>query len=746
MVCVNSVNVTPKSITMKVGDWYYDAKATVTPENATCKSVCWGSFNKLVATVNPTTGYIYAKRQGKVKIFARACDGSGAKAYIDVIVEPRYVESIRLSKGYKYMQTSKTFALTATVSPDNATFKSIYWASSNENVAKVDHKGVVTAVSAGTATIRAVAKDGGGAKATCFVRVTDDILVSSIEINASKTTMLVGESMFLKSKAYPENATNKCVCWESADPSIGAINPHNGMLIANSDGEVVITAKACDGSGTIGSLLIEVKKPVDGLRTHTDSYVYVDTVESDEAMLKDANGQNVMLKAASGDIVTLMQSETIIVDSKEFYRILYKGMITYVLAENFSQVVIAEPEFNFEREVTAVPRYNATMNVYSSANDAANVEGSFIYGNIISLVNDVPQRGGWYAVYGKSTDGSNIYGWCDGNYLEFPTLITETATYVRTTPCIDNNNIMKDSNNNLVQLQPEQTARLIKSNTISSDNKEWYEIEYDGGIGYVFAEHSVRSEAGEFLISQAGDLSPLQIHRMLDNIRNCPTSIIPDNRRDAAVSVTLAMVRARYVPTLVAGMIGNIIFEGEPGKFESSNYINNPKPYYLSYMDSEFRGANYYLNNYSGKTVMEVNMFDVRDMVNELRAITNGTGKLNGRSIGFGLGCIQWSFVRTYPLVDLYMYINNCSSVITKEQVVEAETMNIIRELTTTYSSKVRNWENACEDINSNDAAYKAGWHLSMYYVVPSGGETSADIRGTRAQLVYAELIKNLDS
>ena len=62
-------------------------------------------------------------------------------------------------------------ALTVTVSPANATDKSVTWSSDKEVVATVDKNGVVTALTLGTATITATANDGSGAKATFTVTV-----------------------------------------------------------------------------------------------------------------------------------------------------------------------------------------------------------------------------------------------------------------------------------------------------------------------------------------------------------------------------------------------------------------------------------------------------------------------------------------------------------------------------------------------------------------------------------------------
>ena len=53
----------------------------------------------------------------------------------------------------------------------NATNKKVKWTSSNSKVAKVDSKGKVSAVSKGTATIKATSLDGSNKTVTCKVKV-----------------------------------------------------------------------------------------------------------------------------------------------------------------------------------------------------------------------------------------------------------------------------------------------------------------------------------------------------------------------------------------------------------------------------------------------------------------------------------------------------------------------------------------------------------------------------------------------
>ena len=78
------------------------------------------------------------------------------------------VESISLDKTELELFVAESSALSASVFPDNATYKNVCWSSNDESVATVSSSGIVEAVSGGTAVIMASA---GGQVATCQVVV-----------------------------------------------------------------------------------------------------------------------------------------------------------------------------------------------------------------------------------------------------------------------------------------------------------------------------------------------------------------------------------------------------------------------------------------------------------------------------------------------------------------------------------------------------------------------------------------------
>ena len=261
MVYVDSITLDPKEMTIPVGGWYNGPKVTISPANATKKSVTWLGSDDTVAVVNSSTGMVFGNEVGEIRVYATAKDGSGANDYYTLTVCPRIpVTSITLSRTEVCMERDQSFILYAAVEPDNATDKALHWSSSNSYVATVEN-GVVTTHNSGTATIAAMPRDGSNVIATCTVRVTEDRLVTSVEIDDPPTTMIVGDTQVLQASVYPDDATHKSVVWHSEDETIATVNPDTGLLTAQSEGITWIYATAKDGSGSYGVFTLEVKKP-----------------------------------------------------------------------------------------------------------------------------------------------------------------------------------------------------------------------------------------------------------------------------------------------------------------------------------------------------------------------------------------------------------------------------------------------------------------------------------------------------
>ena len=148
--------------------------AAITPDNATNKNVTWESDNENVATVE--NGVVTAVGAGTATITVTTEDGSFTDTCQVTVKEAANVPvtSVSLDKTTLELTEGETAQLTATVLPDNATNKAVTWSTSNASIATVDANGLVTAVSAGTATITVTTEDGSFT-AKCTVTVREDV-------------------------------------------------------------------------------------------------------------------------------------------------------------------------------------------------------------------------------------------------------------------------------------------------------------------------------------------------------------------------------------------------------------------------------------------------------------------------------------------------------------------------------------------------------------------------------------------
>ncbi len=169
---VYSVSVYPGSVTIRKGEWYYGAYATVRASSYCSTDVRWYSNNTNVATVNAATGYIYARSAGTARIYAQSKVDSSKWDYITVNVTNGNicVDSVCLNYSYLSLEKGDRRDLSATVCPANATNKSISWSSSNNSVARVNpDSGYVTAQGAGTATITATVQENAAISDSCII-------------------------------------------------------------------------------------------------------------------------------------------------------------------------------------------------------------------------------------------------------------------------------------------------------------------------------------------------------------------------------------------------------------------------------------------------------------------------------------------------------------------------------------------------------------------------------------------------
>lgn len=178
---VKSVKVAAKSVTLTAGS-SKAINATVLPKKASVKKLKYTTSNKKVAVVS-NKGIITAKKQGKAVITAASTDGNNKKAAVKVTVKAKSakevaVSGITMAEAAHVMNVADTYQAKATVTPANATNKSVVWSSANAQVATVNANGLVTAVNRGTTDVVATTVSGN-LSAKCTITVASVAHVST---------------------------------------------------------------------------------------------------------------------------------------------------------------------------------------------------------------------------------------------------------------------------------------------------------------------------------------------------------------------------------------------------------------------------------------------------------------------------------------------------------------------------------------------------------------------------------------
>jgi C1A family cysteine protease/uncharacterized protein YjdB len=133
-------------------------KETIFPSITPYKNVVWLSSNTRVALVSQY-GLVTAKAAGTAIIYvASSFDNNKRTSCKITVTQP--VTSIKLNKTKLTLTKGKTYKLTATINPSNATNKKVTWKTSNTRISSISKTGKLIAKSKGIAYITVTTVDG----------------------------------------------------------------------------------------------------------------------------------------------------------------------------------------------------------------------------------------------------------------------------------------------------------------------------------------------------------------------------------------------------------------------------------------------------------------------------------------------------------------------------------------------------------------------------------------------------------
>ncbi len=201
---------------------------------------------------------------------------------------------------------------------------------------------------------------------------------TSVSLDISSRTMIVGNQYTLEATVYPSNASNKSVTWSSSNSSVASVSS-SGVVTAKAAGSATITAKTSNGKTatcaiTVKNLVLayypNTKIPtftcITGKSVYqsmeddgTTMYFYVLDIESHtdyEAYLVNKDGWTIL-------------DEELASDNSYFSALYGKGDVTMLVMANFESGLTG---IAFDTPVTTVPVTGVSLNKTSATMTVGN--------------------------------------------------------------------------------------------------------------------------------------------------------------------------------------------------------------------------------------------------------------------------------------------------------------------------------------------------------------------------------------
>ncbi len=286
------VTQTAEAITLDKTEVTVDAgrntvlKATVLPKDTDDKNVVWSTSDPAVATVN-NQGRITGVALGTCEIICTSKAAGTVEARATVHVQQPVTKVVFQPAADIWV--GETGRVYWSVEPANASNPALTFTSSNNRVLTVAPDGTITGLKAGEAYVNAVSTDGSNRRAKVKVRVLQHVTGASMK--RSVAYIDVRESATAGAIILPNDASNKNVVWQSADPSIATAEAvrnqgYRVKITGVSQGETLVTGYTEDGGYPV-SILVRIGDWDHALRlreAHVDGDEMVMTVTNNSTL------------------------------------------------------------------------------------------------------------------------------------------------------------------------------------------------------------------------------------------------------------------------------------------------------------------------------------------------------------------------------------------------------------------------------------------------------------------------------
>ena len=190
-------------------------------------------------------------------------------------IPPVQIEKIDLKLDITTLQKGEKKQLQVIISPEEASNHTVFYCSSNPNVATVDEKGNIYAIQSGATTITVKAEEND-------VQNQIEIMVYSkvtgVFLDQSEIYMQVGDTFQIHGTIEPDDANEKTILYGSSDQQVATID-EKGILSAHQEGEALITALSAENTNIKAECKVFVVRKMEDYEIHFDPSLTMNSLE-----------------------------------------------------------------------------------------------------------------------------------------------------------------------------------------------------------------------------------------------------------------------------------------------------------------------------------------------------------------------------------------------------------------------------------------------------------------------------------
>ncbi len=185
------------------------------------------------------------------------------------------IEEINISIDNTTLQKGETKQLQITILPQEANNHKVIYNSSNPEVAIIDDKGNIQAISSGKAIITVKAQEN---EVKNQIEIEVYSKVTNITFDHNEIYLPIDTVFQISASIEPQDANNKTIIYKSTNPQVATIQ-ENGIITAKQEGETVIIATSNENPNIKAECKLSVVRKIEDTEITFDTSLKVKDLE-----------------------------------------------------------------------------------------------------------------------------------------------------------------------------------------------------------------------------------------------------------------------------------------------------------------------------------------------------------------------------------------------------------------------------------------------------------------------------------